>query len=102
MITIVATLQAAPGKEAELRAVLTEMVNNVKQSEAGKVTAYSLHVSDSDPATFLFYEQYASDEALKEHGATPHMGAMNQKIREGQLLAGRPTIARYTQIAGVS
>lgn len=99
MITIVAKLQANAGKEEELKAVLTEMVGNVKANEAGAVTSYSLHVSDTDPTLFLFYEQYSSAEALDAHGKTDHMRAMGAKL--GGLLAGRPVIERYTQIAGV-
>lgn len=99
MITIVAKLQASPGKEDELKAVLTEMVGNVKTHEAGAVTAYSLHVSDTDPTLFMFYEQYANAEAFDAHGKTDHMRAMGAKL--GGLLAGRPVIERYTQIAGV-
>ena len=99
MITIVAKLQAAPGKEQELRAILTEMVGNVKAKEAGKVTSYSLHTSDADPTLFLFYEQYADADALTAHGTTDHMKAMGAQL--GGLLAGRPVIERYTQIAGI-
>ncbi|MCC6381918.1 MAG: antibiotic biosynthesis monooxygenase [Dehalococcoidia bacterium] len=99
MITVVARLQAAPGKESELRAVLTEMVGNVKQHEAGRVTAYSLHTSDAEPALFMFYEQYADAAALEAHGQTDHMKAMGAQLKG--LLAGRPVIERYTQIAGV-
>jgi len=99
MITIVAKLQANPGKEDELRAVLSEMVGNVKTHEAGDVPAYSLHVADDDPTLFLFYEQYANTDALAAHGKTDHMRAMGSKL--GGLLAGRPVIERYTQIAGV-
>jgi len=102
LITIIAKLQAAPGKEEELKAALEEMVAAVKANEAGKVLAYSLHTSDKNPGQFVFYEQYRDAEALKEHGATPHMAAMNEKIVKGQLLAGRPEIERYTQIAGIS
>ena len=58
MITIVAKLQANPGKEEELKANLTKMVEAVKANEAGAVVRYSLHTSDSDPTLFLFYEQY--------------------------------------------
>ena len=101
MITVVAKLQAAPGKEDDLRAALTEMVAAVKANEAGKTTMYSLHTSDSEPGLFLFYEQYASADAGKEHGTTEHMGRLNSAIRDGQLLAGRPVIERYTQIASV-
>lgn len=99
MISIVAKLQANPGKEAELRAVLAEMVGNVKQHEAGRVVTYSLHTSDSDPTLFMFYEQYADAAALQAHGTTDHMKAMGAKL--GGLLAGRPVIERYTKIAGV-
>lgn len=99
MITLVAKLQATAGKEDELKAVLSEMVGNVKEKEAGKATAYSLHVSDEDPTLFMFYEQYSSAEALDAHGKTEHMAAMGGKLRG--LLAGRPVIERYTQVAGV-
>lgn len=99
MITIVAKLQANPGKEDELRAVLTEMIKNVKEKEAGKAVTYSLHTADNDPTTFMFYEQYADTAALEAHGQTEHMKAMGGQLRG--LLAGRAVIERYTQIAGV-
>jgi quinol monooxygenase YgiN len=100
-ITIVAKLTAAEGKADELRAVLTEMVQQVKANEAGKALAYSLHTSDSEPNVFMFYEQYADAAAVEAHGKTAHMAAMGGKLRDGGLLAGRPSIERYTQIAGV-
>ncbi len=99
MITIVAKLQANPGKEEELKATLTKMVGEVKANEAGAVVRYSLHTADSDPTLFLFYEQYADQAALDAHGKTPHMAAMGASL--AGVLAGRPTIERYTQIAGV-
>jgi quinol monooxygenase YgiN len=100
-ITIVAKLTAAEGKADQLKAALTEMVANVKASEAGKATMYSLHTSDSEPNMFMFYEQYSDSEAFDAHGKTAHMAAMGGKLRDGGLLAGRPVIERYTQIAGV-
>jgi len=99
MITIVAKLQAQPGKEEELRAVLTEMVGNVKKHEAGAVPTYSLHVADNDPTLFLFYETYRDAEAAAAHNQTDHMKAMGAKL--AGLLAGRPVIERYTRIASV-
>ena len=99
MITLVAKLQANPGKEDQLRAILTQMVGNVKQHEAGKAVAYSLHTTDSDPTLFMFYEQYSDAAALEAHGKTDHMRAMGGQL--AGLLAGRPVIERYTQIAGV-
>lgn len=99
MITIVAKLQAAPGKEDELRAVLTEMVGKVKKHEAGAVTTYSLHTSDTDPTLFLFYETYRDAEAATAHNQTDHMKAMGASL--AGLLGGRPVIERYTRIASV-
>ncbi len=99
MITVVAKLQAVAGKEDELKGVLTEMVGNVKQHEAGAVPTYSLHVSDSDPTLFLFYETYRDADAATAHNSTDHMKAMGAKL--GGLLAGRPVIERYTRIASV-
>lgn len=99
MICIVATLKANPGKEEELKAVLTEMIGNVKEKEAGKALIYSLHTTDSDPSSFVFYEMYADAEASEAHGKTEHMANMGGKLRG--LLAGRPEITRLTRIASV-
>jgi quinol monooxygenase YgiN len=99
MITIVATLQAQAGKEDELKAALTNMIGQVKEKEAGRVVSYSLHTKDGDPTTFLFYEQYAGKDALDAHGKTEHMAALGASL--AGLLAGRPSIEHYTQIAGI-
>ena len=98
MITVVAKLQAEAGKEPELEAALMEMVQAVAANEPD-VPTYSLHSSDEDPTLFLFYEQYASDEAQKAHGQTDHMKNLGASLQG--LLAGRVEIERYTQIAGV-
>ncbi|MEX0783853.1 MAG: putative quinol monooxygenase [Dehalococcoidia bacterium] len=102
MLTVVAKLQAAPGKESQLKDALTKMVAAVSTNEKGPVVTYSVHVANDDPTMFLFYEQYTDDDAVKAHGATEHMGALNSAIRDGQLLAGRPTIERFTWLAGIS
>jgi quinol monooxygenase YgiN len=101
MITLVAKLQAAPGKEKELEAALTEMVANVKKNEAGRAVMYSLHTSDTEAGQFMFYEQYADAAALEAHGKTDHMRTMGRALRDGGLMGGAPVIERYTQIAGV-
>jgi quinol monooxygenase YgiN len=100
LITVVAKLQAQAGKEDQLRAVLTDMVANVKKHEAGKVPTYTLHVSDTDPTVFMFYEQYADAEAFAAHSQTDHMKAMGASL--AGLLGGRPEIQRFTSIANVS
>ncbi len=99
MITIVAKLQAAPGKEAEVESAFRTMVAAVKANEKGPVVSYSLHRLDSDPTTFLFYEQYADEAALAAHGKSEHMATLNGALRGN--LAGRPTIERYTKLTGL-
>lgn len=99
MITIVAKLQAEAGKERELEAALLEMVQAVKANEPD-VPTYSLHVAEEDPTLYLFYEQYASADAQTAHGQTDHMKNLGSSLQG--LLAGRPQIERYTQIAGVN
>lgn len=98
MITVVAKLKAQEGKEAELEAALTEMVEAVSANEPD-VPTYSLHVADDDPTLYLFYEQYDSADAQQAHGQTDHMKALGAAL--GGLLDGRPEIGRYTQVAGV-
>lgn len=98
MITIVAKLKAAEGKQDELKAALTRMVEKVKANEPG-VKSYSLHVADSDPTVFMFYEQYADAAAFEAHGKTDHMKELGAAL-QGKL-AGRPEIERYTYITGV-
>jgi quinol monooxygenase YgiN len=100
MITLIARVTAAEGKADELRAALLEMVESVKKNEAGNCLAYSLHTTE-DPNIFVFYEQYGSQEALEAHRTTDHMGALNQKIKEGRLTGARLTVERLTQIAGI-
>ena len=42
---------------------------------------YNLHQSKADPTQFMFYEQWASKEALDAHGKTPHMKALGGSSR---------------------
>ncbi|MDP6605582.1 MAG: putative quinol monooxygenase [Dehalococcoidia bacterium] len=98
MITVIAKLKAQEGKEPELEAALSEMVEAVSANEPG-VPTYSLHSSDDDPSVFMFYEQYDDTDAQKAHGQTDHMKALGGKL--GDLLDGRLEIERYTQVTGI-
>ena len=57
--------QAQPGREAEAEARLLQTVAYVRRVEPS--TVYRLHRSSSEPATFLFYETYASQNNLEQH-----------------------------------
>jgi quinol monooxygenase YgiN len=79
-ITVVATFQARPGKEADLRAALLALLVPTRQ-ETGCVS-YDMHQSADDPATFLFYENWQSKAALDAHMQTPHLKKLIPRVDE--------------------
>ena len=63
--TTIAYLHAKPEKRDELLELLHSFVDR-SRSEPGCVD-YHLHVSNRDPNVFIFYENWQTAEALKEH-----------------------------------
>lgn len=82
-ISVVATIKAKPGKEAETKKLLLKLVEETHE-EPGCLT-YMLHESKADPRTFIFYEEWESEKALNEHLASKHVAAAMQ--RKDELLA---------------
>lgn len=99
MIGVVAKLKVQDGKGAEFEAAAKEMIGAVKRNESGKTLVYSLHRSQDDPTTYVFYELYTDADALAAHGTTDHMKAFGGKI--GAVLAGRPEIERLDHVASL-
>jgi quinol monooxygenase YgiN len=79
-VTVVATFQSRPGKEAALRAALTGLLAPTRK-EAGCIN-YDLHQSPDDPAKFLFHENWTSKELLDAHLKSEHIAALGQRIDE--------------------
>lgn len=71
LLTVIAYMRAAPGKEDELRAALEALIEPTGR-EPGYVN-YDLHQGVEDPAAFFFYENWESPEHLDAHLATPHL-----------------------------
>jgi quinol monooxygenase YgiN len=96
LLTVIAFMKAAPGKEAELKAELEALIEPTSQ-EDGYVN-YDLHQGVEDPSTFFFYENWESGEKLDAHLATPHLvrfaGMIGDLIDENGL-----TITRLQRIA---
>jgi quinol monooxygenase YgiN len=63
--TVIAHLHAKPEKRDELLKLLHGFVEQSRR-EQGCVD-YHLHVSDSDPNVFVFYENWRTAKELKEH-----------------------------------
>lgn len=94
-ITVVATFQARPGTEAELKKVLIGLVAPTRK-EAGCIN-YDLHVSPDDPAKFLFHENWTSKAHLDAHLQSAHIKALLPRVDE--LCVASPEIKIWEQIA---
>ena len=94
-ITVVATFQARPGKEAELRKTLIGLVAPTRK-EAGCIN-YDLHASPEDPAKFLFQENWTSQAHLDTHLQSAHITALLPRVDE--LCVAFPEIKIWEQIA---
>lgn len=77
MVTVIAKIRARPGREDEVRQELLKLVEPTR-AEDGCLN-YDLHVSDSDPCVFVFYENWTSREALDRHAKSPHLKAWGDK-----------------------
>ena len=69
LLTVIAYMKAAPGKEDELRRELEALIEPTSQ-EDGFVN-YDLHQHVEDPGAFFLYENWESDADLDAHLAAP-------------------------------
>jgi quinol monooxygenase YgiN len=94
-VTVIATFQAKPGQETELRKALISLVVPTHK-EAGCIN-YDLHVSPEDPAKFLFHENWTSKEDLDAHLKNTHIQVLLPRL--DQLCVGMPEIKIWEKIA---
>ena len=94
-ITVVATFQARPGKEAELKKALLTLVAPTRK-EAGCIN-YDLHQSPDEPGKFLFHENWTTKAALDAHLQMPHIQVLLPRMDE--LAVGMPEIKIWEKIA---
>ena len=94
-ITVVATFQALPGKEEELKQALLTLVAPTRK-ENGCIN-YDLHVASDNPGKFLFHENWTSKAALDVHLQTPHTQVLLPRLNG--LAVGMPEITIWDKIA---
>ncbi|MEE8176920.1 MAG: putative quinol monooxygenase [Acidobacteriota bacterium] len=70
-VTVVARIKAKPGKEAQVKQVLSQLLSPTRL-EAGCIN-YDMHESFDNPAHFLFHENWTNQEALNKHLETAHL-----------------------------
>jgi quinol monooxygenase YgiN len=82
IVTVIVNIKVKPGLEERAKQVLLSAVAPTR-AETGCLN-YDLHQSASDPAEFLFYENWASEEAFNAHTASTaeHRLALRQRLSE--------------------
>jgi quinol monooxygenase YgiN len=73
LLTVVAEMTAKPGREEDLRKALLALITPTRREDG--CVQYDLHIHSTDPARFLFYENWASEAHLERHAASPHLTA---------------------------
>ncbi len=94
-VSLVAYLQAKPGKEQELMDTLLSLVGPTRQ-EAGCID-YHLHRSNEDPRRFMFYENWHSKKDLDDHLGKPHLVPLLSQTDE--LLDGEIELELFTMLS---
>jgi quinol monooxygenase YgiN len=69
-VRVIATLQAKPEFVSAVSDAVHEIMEPSRQ-ELGNLQ-YDLHRDLEQPGTFVFFERWASAEALEKHNATEH------------------------------
>jgi quinol monooxygenase YgiN len=94
-LTVVAEMQAKPGKEDALRRSVLALIEPTRREDG--CVQYDLHVHTSDPSRFVFYENWASQEHLDRHAASEHL--KNFGAAAADLLVKPPRVETYSRIA---
>lgn len=93
-ITVVATFQAKPGKQQELKKALLAVIGPTRK-EAGCLN-YDLHQLQEDSGKFLFHENWTSRAHLDAHLQNTHIQMLLPRM--GELCVGMPEIAIWEKI----
>ena len=92
--SIVATIKAKAGHEAEFQAAALQLAAAVRANEPGCLM-YTLNKGDA-PDTFVFMERYADEEALKAHRGTEHFKILGRAM--GAFMDGAPAVQRMVEL----
>ena len=93
-LTVIARVRAKAGYEARARDVLLGLIAPTR-AEAGCIN-YDLHVSQDDPAQFVFYENWLSEAHLEAHANSPHLRAFRNAADE--ILDGAVEVTKWRML----
>ena len=92
--SIIATIKAKAGSEADFEAAALQLVAAVRANEPGCLL-YTLSKGEV-PSSFVFMERYADEEALKAHRGTEHFKTLGRAM--GAFMDGPPTVQRMVEL----
>jgi len=93
-LTVIARIKAKPGMENRVRQELEKLLAPTR-IEQGCIN-YDMHQSTSEPALFLFHENWTTEADLDRHLRAPHI--QNWIALSDQLLAEPIEITRWTRV----
>lgn len=93
---VIARMKAKKGDEAELEKELKALVPQIEKEKGTLI--YKIQRAQKDPTEFVFYEKYASEEAVAAHSSAPYFKEFFAKIYP--ILDGKPDISVYEEVAG--
>lgn len=71
MLTVIARIVAKPEFRSKVREELIKLIEPT-HIEVGCID-YVMHEDNGDPNTFIFFENWESEELLDKHLASPHL-----------------------------
>ena len=93
--SIIATIKAKAGQEAQFQACALELAAAVRANEPGCLL-YTLSKGDG-PSTFVFMERYADEAALVAHRSTEHFKRLGSAM--GAFMDGPPAVQRMVEVS---
>jgi quinol monooxygenase YgiN len=93
MACVVATIKVKEDKLEEAKAFFGKLTADVRANEPGTLV-YVFHQRRDDPATFVVYEKYESDEAFALHSKN----LATKGAEFAALMAGPPDIVMLEEI----
>ena len=94
-ITIVANITAKTGKIDLMKSELLKLVESTRTQDEGCIS-YDLHQDNENPAEFMVFEIWASEDLLQKHADSEHFKAFMGASEEMVELF---TVNKMTQIA---
>lgn len=93
MPSVIANIKVKEDKIDEAKGFFKQLASDTLAAESGTL-AYTVHQRVDDPATFVFYEKYESEEAFKIHGK--NLAAKGAQF--AGVMAGPPEIIMIDEV----